>query len=69
MGLMLVVVCGAELFTGNNLMAGALLSKKITWGGMLRNWALVWLGNFVGGGLLIGGVYAWLNKTKYVYKD
>ncbi|MDD5806773.1 MAG: formate/nitrite transporter family protein [Eggerthellales bacterium] len=56
-GLMLVVVCGAELFTGNNLMAGALLSKKITWGGMLRNWALVWLGNFAGSLLMVALVF------------
>lgn len=33
------------------------------------NWAVVWLGNFVGGGLLIGGIYAWLNKTKTPYTD
>lgn len=33
------------------------------------NWLMVWLGNFVGGGLLLGATYAWLNKTKYVYKD
>lgn len=28
----------------------------------LSNWLFVWLGNYVGGGLLMGGVYAWLNK-------
>lgn len=33
------------------------------------NWGLVWLGNFVGGGLLIGGIYAWLNKGPEVYRD
>ncbi|AKK04849.1 formate/nitrite transporter family protein [Corynebacterium mustelae] len=33
------------------------------------NWTLVWLGNFVGGGVLIGLVYAWLNDTKALYRD
>lgn len=42
---------------------------NFTVGNIAINWLMVWLGNFVGGGLLIGGVYAWLNKTKYVYKD
>lgn len=47
-GLMLVVICGAELFTGNNLMTLALMSKKITASQMLKNWCIVWLGNLVG---------------------
>ena len=33
------------------------------------NWVAVWLGNFVGGGLGIGAVYAWLNQTKTSYVD
>ena len=33
------------------------------------NWVAVWLGNFVGGGLGIGSVYAWLNQTKTSYVD
>lgn len=33
------------------------------------NWIIVWVGNFIGGGLLIGGVYAWLNKGPEVYRD
>ncbi|SER67780.1 formate/nitrite transporter family protein [Corynebacterium cystitidis] len=45
------------------------LPDNFTVGAIALNWLMVWLGNFVGGGLLIGGVYAWLNKTKYVYKD
>lgn len=48
LGLMLVVTCGAELFTGNALMVCGVGSKKITFGGLLRNWCIVWLGNFVG---------------------
>lgn len=33
------------------------------------NWVLVWIGNFIGGGLLIGGVYAWLNQGPESYRD
>ncbi|MBN1486548.1 MAG: formate transporter FocA [Anaerolineae bacterium] len=51
-GLILVVVAGAELFTGNNLVVIALLSKKITTGQLLYNWGIVYLGNFVGSVLL-----------------
>lgn len=47
-GLILVIVAGAELFTGNNLMLMAVLSKKITFGKMLRNWGIVYLGNLIG---------------------
>ena len=48
LGLILVVVGGAELFTGNNLIAMAWASKKVSTGALLRNWAIVYLGNFVG---------------------
>ena len=48
LGLILVVVGGAELFTGNNLMVMAWAGGKISLGGMLRAWALVYIGNFVG---------------------
>lgn len=48
LGLILVVVAGAELFTGNNLVFMAVLNKKISFGKMLRNWAIVFLGNFIG---------------------
>lgn len=47
-GLMLVVICGAELFTGNNLMTLALMNNKITGGQMVKNWCVVWVGNLVG---------------------
>lgn len=47
-GLILVVIGGAELFTGNNLMIIAVMRKKITWGALLRNWFWVYLGNLVG---------------------
>jgi formate/nitrite transporter len=48
LGLVLVVVGGAELFTGNNLMVMATISGKLPAGKLLRNWALVYLGNFIG---------------------
>lgn len=48
LGLVLVLICGAELFTGNSLMICALKSKKITLAQMLKAWAVVWVGNFVG---------------------
>lgn len=48
LGLILVVVAGAELFTGNNLVAMAWASRLITTRQVLRNWTLVYFGNFVG---------------------
>ncbi len=47
-GLMMVVLCGAELFTGNNLMLIGLLDKKIRISGLLKNWIIVYIGNFIG---------------------
>ena len=52
-GLMLVVVAGAELFTGNVLMAGAIACKRITFPGMLRNWGIVYIANLIGSLLLV----------------
>ncbi len=48
LGLILVVVAGAELFTGNNLIVMAWADRKITALQLLRNWTLVFAGNFVG---------------------
>jgi formate transporter len=48
LGLILVVVGGAELFTGNNLIVMAWASGKVTGRGLLRNWVIVYIGNFVG---------------------
>lgn len=56
-GLMLVVIAGGELFTGNTMMIMALLEKKISAGSMLRNWILVYLGNLLGA-LVIAGLMA-----------
>ncbi len=48
LGLILVVVGGAELFTGNNLIVMAWASRKVRTMALLRNWVVVYLGNFVG---------------------
>lgn len=47
-GLMLVVIAGAELFTGNNLIWMSVLSGQTTVGKMLTNWVVVYFANFVG---------------------
>lgn len=47
-GLILVVIAGAELFTGNNLISVAVLAKKVSVKTYLYNLTLVWLGNLVG---------------------
>ena len=52
-GLMMVVLCGAELFTGNCLMIIGVRDRKIRISGMLRNWVLVYLGNFLGALLVV----------------
>jgi len=57
LGLILVVIGGAELFTGNALMIIAWMDRKITLGSMLRNWSIVYLGNFLGALLLAGLVF------------
>lgn len=62
LGLVLVVVGGAELFTGNNLMVMALAGGKVTLVEVLRAWTLVYIGNFVGAAatallIFVAGVY------------
>ncbi len=48
LGLILVVVGGAELFTGNNLIVMAWAGRKVSTGLLLKNWAIVYVGNFAG---------------------
>ncbi|MGQ0667605.1 MAG: formate/nitrite transporter family protein [Nitrospiraceae bacterium] len=48
LGLILVVVGGAELFTGNNLIAMAWASGHVSTQQVIRNWGWVYLGNLVG---------------------
>lgn len=57
LGLCLVLCCGAELFTGNVLMACAKASKKISFAGLLRNWGIVWLGNLAGSLVALAIIY------------
>jgi formate/nitrite transporter len=47
-GLMMVLLAGAELFTGNTLIVVALLDRRVTAGQMLKNWCFVYLANLVG---------------------
>ena len=48
LGLILVIVAGAELFTGNNLIVMAYVSRKVTLRQLLRNWVIVFAGNLTG---------------------
>ena len=48
LGLILVIVGGAELFTGDSLMIVACASRRITLAALLRAWSLVYIGNIVG---------------------
>jgi formate/nitrite transporter len=51
-GLILVVIAGAELFTGNNLMISSVMTKDIGFGTMSKRWGLVYVANFIGSILL-----------------
>lgn len=57
LGLVLVLCCGSELFTGNSLMITSVMSGKIKVSGLLRNWVIVWLGNFAGSLVAVGLIY------------
>ncbi len=52
-GLMMVVMCGAELFTGNNLMTLGCLSCQFTWKDILKNWVVVYFANFLGSVIIV----------------
>jgi formate/nitrite transporter len=64
LGLILVVVGGAELFTGNNLIVMAWANGKVTGAALLRNWVIVYLGNFVGS---IGTVLLMFFTKQYTF--
>jgi formate/nitrite transporter len=57
LGLIMVVVGGAELFTGNTLIVMAFASGKVSLTALLRNWAIVYTSNFVGAVLTAGLVF------------
>lgn len=48
LGLIMVIVAGAELFTGNNLIVMAWANRKVSTARLLRNWGIVYLGNLIG---------------------
>jgi formate transporter len=48
LGLILVIITGSELFTGNNLIVMAFVSRKITFTQLLSNWGIVFVGNLIG---------------------
>jgi formate/nitrite transporter len=52
-GLMLVVIAGAELFTGNNLILLSVLDRQVQIRALLRNWTIVYIANFAGALLLV----------------
>lgn len=54
LGLMLVVVNGGELFTSSVLTVVAKASGKISWRQLIRNWGIVYAGNFIGAIALVG---------------
>ncbi len=57
LGLVLVVLAGAELFTGNNLIVMAWMDRKVTTRQVLRSWIAVYLGNFLGAVLTAVGMF------------
>lgn len=56
-GLMLIVFTGSELFTGNVLIGISVLEKKATVAQLIRNWILVYLGNFIGAVVVASLIY------------
>ena len=66
LGLILVIVAGAELFTGNSLIVMAWAGNKIGTKKLLENWILVYLGNFVGA---IGTVFLMFLTQQYLFNS
>ncbi|HEX6133485.1 MAG TPA: formate transporter FocA [Longimicrobiales bacterium] len=66
LGLILVVVGGAELFTGNTLIIMAWASRRLSHTALIRNWTLVYAGNFLGA---IGTVILVLLGRQYAFDD
>ena len=61
LGLILVVVSGAELFTGNTLIVMAFASRRVTALRLLRNWGVVYLANFAGA-VAVAALVHWSGK-------
>jgi formate/nitrite transporter len=56
-GLVLVLLAGAELFTGNNLIVAATLSGKVSWGAYAKNLIIVWATNLIGSLIAVAIVF------------
>lgn len=56
-GLMMVVITGAELFTGNTLIVVSCLEGNSKWMKLLKNWLFVYIGNFIGSMIIVVFVY------------
>jgi formate/nitrite transporter len=63
-GLILVVLGGAELFTGTTIVALAALDKKASWLAVLKNWLLVYFGNFTGA-LILSGLIVFSGRAAF----
>ena len=63
-GLILVLMAGAELFTGNSLMFMALCERKITLTQLLRSWIVVYVGNLAGS-VLVAALISWSGQLSY----
>jgi formate/nitrite transporter len=56
-GLVLVLLAGAELFTGNNLIVAAVLSGKVSWGAYVKNLIIIWVTNLIGSLIAVAVVF------------
>ncbi|MDR0501029.1 MAG: formate/nitrite transporter family protein [Coriobacteriales bacterium] len=56
-GLVLVLLSGAELFTGNNLIINATMSKKVKWSAYIKNLIIIWIANLVGSLIAVAIIY------------
>ncbi len=66
LGLILVIVAGAELFTGNALIIMAYASRKVSTLSLLRNWVIVYIGNLIGS--VLTAYFLFLSK-QYTFAD
>lgn len=57
LGLMLVVCCGSDLFTSTVLTILPRMTHKVSWMRMIRNWILVYIGNFIGAILFVAVIW------------
>ncbi|MCX8638679.1 formate transporter FocA [Gilliamella sp. B3172] len=57
LGLMLVVCCGADLFTSTVLTILPRMTRKVSWFKMIRNWIFVYIGNFIGAILFVAVIW------------